>query len=82
MMSHNKIDPKIFEMLKAVVLKHRPDLLPIVDSLGNNPLSFNLREELREAIADEFCESGLNESDEPNEFGLRLEELIDLLGHL
>jgi hypothetical protein len=30
-------------------------------------------------LADEFCETGLKENDEPNERGIEIEDLIDVL---
>jgi len=39
------------------------------------------RESLRQLVADELCELGLRANDEPNEYGLQLEDVIDGLGH-
>ena len=67
--------------LREIIQKHRPSLLSILDSIGIIPLTDEQREEFRGAIADELLETGLNESDEPNQRGLLLEDLIDRLGH-
>jgi len=69
------------DLMKEVVLKHNPSLLPILNSLGQVQLTFEQRESLREAISDEFIETGIKGNDEPNERGLLLERLIDRLGH-
>lgn len=70
------------DLLRKVLWKHRANLMVLVDALGSIPLSNEQREELREAIADELLETGLDKNDEPNEKGLLLEKLIDRLGHL
>lgn len=70
------------DLLREVLWKHRPNLMILVDDLGNIPLFNAQREELREALADELVETGLDKNDEPNERGLLLEKLIDRLGHL
>jgi len=75
----DKLRPINIKLLHEVILKRRKTLLPVMDSLGIIKLSEEFREELREAVAEEFCEAGLNENDEPNKRGLLLEELIDSL---
>jgi len=70
------------KLLKEVVLKHRPSLLPLLDSLGRVSLTTKQREDLRGAIAEEFSQTGLGKNDEPNSRGRLLENLIDRLGHL
>lgn len=76
------LDLQELNLLKEVVSKHNPSLLPMINSIGQVPLSFEQRESIREAIADEFIETGVGENDEPNDRGLSLESLIDRLGHL
>ncbi len=34
-----------------------------------------------QVLANEFCEKGLKENDEPNELGLEIEELIDIVNN-
>ena len=70
------------DLIKEILSKHHPSLLPIMDSIGIVPISDEQREELRGAIADELLETALSKDDEPNKRGLLLEHLIDLLGHL
>jgi len=69
-------------LLKEVLLKHNPSLLTIMDSIGVVPITDEKREELRGVISEELLETGLGKDDEPNEHGLLLEHLIDILGHL
>jgi hypothetical protein len=68
-------------LLRAVVSKHRPALLPLLDRVGLVPLTDDEREDLRGAVACELVETGITANAEPNEMGLLLERLIDLLGH-
>ncbi|MGZ3595248.1 MAG: hypothetical protein ACXU9G_06275 [Syntrophales bacterium] len=70
------------DLLREVLLKLRPPLLTMIDSIGIVPLTDNQREELRSVVADELVETGLGKDDEPNERGLLLEHLIDRVGHL
>jgi len=69
-------------LLREVVSTHCPSLLPIVVSIGSADLTTDQREEIRNALAAELVQNGLGEDDEPNERGLLLERLIDLLGHI
>ena len=70
------------QLLREAVAKHNPELLPLVGQLGVTPLTCEQREALRGAVSTEFCITGLREDDEPNQRGLDLEEVIDVLGHL
>jgi hypothetical protein len=70
------------DLLQEVVLKRDPDLLLLIENLGMKPLTEAEREQLRAVVADELCATGLREDDEPNQRGLKLEELIDILGSL
>jgi hypothetical protein len=69
-------------LLSEVLWKRHPSMIGIVASLQNVVLTDDQREELRQALTDEFMDTGLRENDEPNDRGLLLEELIDKLGHL
>lgn len=70
------------QFLRQVVEKREPELLPLVGLLGFVPLTTEQREQLRDIIGDELCETGLQEDSEPNGRGLQLEDLIDTVGHL
>ena len=69
-------------LLREVVQGRRPDLLAILNSHAEGGLTELQRNELRHAVTEEFCRTGLREDDEPNRRGLRLEELTDRLGEL
>jgi hypothetical protein len=62
-----------------IILRRQPLLLDIVGSLGESPLTEESREEIREVLVEELCESGLREDDEPNEYGRKVDDLIGLL---
>jgi hypothetical protein len=71
-----RLSPKMEELLTEVISKRRPDLISLLASPQDTELSDSQIDELREAVADEFCETGLREDDEPNERGLLLEDII------
>ncbi len=73
---------KDLPLLIEVISKQQPELIPLLDILGWRLLDNNERDSLREAVLDEFVETGLREDDEPNSRGLQLESLIELLGQL
>ena len=67
------------KLLREAVRANAPELLHLLDLPADVPLSERERESLRNALATELCNSGLNADDEPNERGLALERLIDML---
>lgn len=81
-MGFGSLSDQDMSLLREAITRRRPKLLPLLDQLGTVPLTDEQRENLREAIGIEFCETGLREDSEPNERGLALESLIDALGYL
>ncbi len=75
----NIFKPDQMRLLKEVISKQDPSLLPVVDKLGSVLLTGEQREALREVLEAELSETGLQEDYEPNSRGLLLEELIDRL---
>lgn len=70
--------PNEFTLLRDVIVRRRPELLPIVDRMGPAPLSEFDRTSLRRVIVDELCEQLL-----PGAPAHRRDlELADLLLHL
>ena len=67
------------KLLAEVVSKRNPQLTSLVEEVNDIELTDSQRDELREAVADEFIETGLEENDEPNKRGLLLEDLIGRL---
>lgn len=62
------------------VASRRPELEAAVAAIGIRPLTDVERQELREGLAEILAEQGLDDQDVPNEFGLHIERLIDLVG--
>lgn len=77
-----QLKPNDMELLRKLIAKRDPALLPLLDQIGNVRLTFDQRESLRDKVLDEFTELGLRENDEPNQYGLQLDDLIAYLGHV
>jgi hypothetical protein len=77
-----RLPSKMSDLLSEIIWKRCPDMIGVLGSLQDVQLTDYQRDELRQAVADEFSETGLRKDDEPNERGLLLEDLIDHLGHL
>ena len=75
------LKPHERDLLRSTILKRRPDLLGLVESLGKAPLAADQRESLRHVLLEEFLERGLAGRDEPNDLGRRLDDLIGHLAH-
>jgi len=82
MMTNRKRGASEFFWLRKVTAQRRPDLLPLLQSIetGQRRLRQEDREELREVVAAELVETGLDASDNPTQRGLMLERVIDWLG--
>lgn len=67
-------------LMRDILARWRPDLLPILEATS---LTEDQREDLRSAVAEELVMHGVDHSDwEPTRYGLRLESLIDKIGHI
>ncbi len=69
-------------LLRKCLSSQRIDLINVVDSEEIVKVDEDLGNELRDAVLNEFLRVGLKEDYEPNEIGLKLEQLIDQLGRL
>jgi hypothetical protein len=65
-------------LLRGIVERRRPELLPLVDRIGTAPLNDFERASLRRAVVDELCEQPAPGQRTPR----RDIELADLLLHL
>lgn len=66
------------KLLRAVIERRQPDLLPIVERIGKAQLNDFERASLRRAVVDELCEQS-----PPGQISARRDiELADLLLHL
>lgn len=74
------ISPESNELLLKILKKHAPHLIErTFDKSLCEYTDYSKKDyiALTLAVADEFHSAGLREDDEPNEYGLRCEELID-----
>jgi hypothetical protein len=69
------------ELLRRTVAERNSDLLPLLSQIDRRPLTSDEREELRGVLVEELTAAGLGPGDEPTDYGLQLEALIDALGH-
>jgi hypothetical protein len=75
-------DVVLQRLIREVVEVRAPEQLGVVDKLKSKPLDQDAREALREVLAEELVETGLQDDDEPNERGRLIEAAIDWLGHV
>lgn len=66
-------------LLERVLRSREPSLVPLLDRLGRLSLTEEEREDLRSVLADELCERGLDEEDEPTSYGRALDDVIGKL---
>jgi hypothetical protein len=80
--NYKRLSPHEEELLRRVVSKHRPDLPPLLALVGVEPLTAEQREELRDPVATELLEQGVDDEGGVNAPGMELESLIDRLWEL
>jgi hypothetical protein len=74
-----KLKPEMEELLREVLEKRRPDLLKLIPPYREIDLTDFELDEVIDAVTDEFTATGLKEDDEPNQRGIRLDDLIGAL---
>jgi hypothetical protein len=79
-MNSKELSKEEKELLQYCVKEHVPKLLEDIDRLDQ--LNIDRINEMRNAVGDEFVSKGLEQDDEPNRYGLKLEDLIDRLADL
>jgi hypothetical protein len=79
MKQYAPLNAKEEQLLREVVLKHRPELLLLLDLIGVQPLTKEQRERLRDPVATELVDEGFDENGSINSLGADLENLIDRL---
>ncbi len=82
MSGHESLSADRRGLLTGLVGRRAPSLKGVLIRVGHQALADDEREALRDVVIAEFCEFGLGADDEPNEYGLLLEDLIDQLGHV
>lgn len=72
-----------YQLLESVVREHAPALRALLEKIRlRDLLSDDEREALREAIADELGARGIDGEGHINDYGVRLDDLIDRVGHV
>ena len=66
-------------LLREIAAKYGVQLSMDENGREQFELSDSIRRELIDAISTEFVETGLTDNNEPNQRGIRLEELLDAL---
>lgn len=79
MSGKSRLKAEEFDLLSKVIWRRNPSLMSLVHSLGETPLTQEEREQLRDVLADELVEHGLQPDDEPNEWGVKVDDLIGRL---
>lgn len=74
-----KLSTKMIGLLSEVIRKRCPHLIGLLDSPQCIEITDSQRDELQEAVADDFLETGLRDDDEPTARGLLLEDLVGKL---
>jgi len=76
-----KIPNDSIKLLENCLEAHAPELITLLNdtTINYTPEIYN---KFRSAIGDELALKGFNETWEPNEYGLKLEALIDEIGRL
>jgi hypothetical protein len=81
-MSRRAFTPDDEALLREVVAKHRPDLLPLLEEAATGlVLTVSEANKLQDAVADEFGATPLDELGGLTEAGIRLDHLIDSVAH-
>ena len=69
-----------FEKIKLLISKRNPILYREISNITElDNISENLISEILSEMQNEFSDAGLKSNDEPNEYGLQLEDIIDFL---
>jgi hypothetical protein len=71
-----KILGEDLQLLREAIWRNKPALMTVADLIGKATLTEEQREALREVLADELCSTGLRSDGEPNERGLKLDDII------
>jgi len=70
---------EMIQVLREVVAKRRPELVPLADRVGVEVLTEEQLDALSDVVLQEFLGEGLQEDDEPNAYGIRLDDLLGWL---
>lgn len=73
-------DNRAIELISKIAKRRAPGLVGLLPDGGPLKLSEAQREDLRGLLAEELLDIGLTDADEPSQYGLLIESLIDWLG--
>ncbi len=75
-----QLNVESMQLLRACLKNRNPCLIKKIESSDDNHYSVDFYNELRHIVGDELISNGFNTNWEPNEYGLKLENLIDEIG--
>lgn len=67
-----------FTLLREVIAKRAPELMPLIHERQNVRLLGSQRKCIQSIVGDDLIETGFRDDDEPNDRGLALERIIDV----
>ena len=76
------LNDHLLELLKVCLQKHNSDLISIINDPYKSEYSIEFYNQLRQTVGDELILNGFDKEYEPNDYGLKLEVLIDEIGKL
>jgi hypothetical protein len=71
---------RLTPILREVIAAQCPELDGALAPDGTLSIGYDESSDLQQALANELCDTGLDEHDEPNERGYAIERLIDIVG--
>lgn len=82
-----RLTDSMIGILRRVIQERAPEMMHLADRLVQEAaplyaLSAEERAQLGEVLFYEFSEKGLHENDEPNDYGLILEEIMYILTYM
>ena len=71
---------RLLPILREVIAARCPTINKSLSPDGVLSVGYDESFNVRQALTDELCDTGLDEHDEPNERGHAIEQLIDIVG--
>lgn len=78
----NLSSKECIQKLYSIVPSDYVNAIELVDRVKNGSASLEERQELIDLVNDEFINKGLNSDDEPNQYGIELERILDVLNEI
>ena len=67
------------DRIESIVLQRRPDLASLIAALRRGPIDQATADELQLALVDELMAYGVDQDGEVNEYGVAVDDLIDVV---